>query len=180
MFSLTTPSRHLRACSAVLISLAGAGYAGAADMPRAVRTSNANDDIRIVPQVQAGTAGFEPGVALEWRSSGLDHFVIRPEVNLSEDERVGGGAALLYDLRNHLDLPSRHNLSVGPRFVFHNSDDTGAELDFMATYGVALSEGIYPWRHAVGLLATVGVRDDRKHDEMRLGASAGAFYSFRF
>jgi len=32
----------------------------------------------------------------------------------------------------------------------------------------------------VGVLAAVGVRKDKEHDETRAGANAGIFYSFRF
>jgi len=169
MFQSLSPFPSLRACSAILITLAFAAHASAVE-----------DDLRIVAQVQSGTAGFEPGVALEWRSSTFDRFVIRPELNLSEDQRIGGGAALLYSLRKNLDLPAGQDLNVGPRVVAHNSDDTGLEVDLMATYSFALGDAMKSWRHAVGLLGTVGMRDDRKHDETRLGASGGAFYSYRF
>lgn len=140
----------------------------------------ADDDLRIVPQLVVGTAGIEPGVALEYRTANLDHMVLRPEVFLSEDSRIGGGAALLYEIGDMFELPRAHALAIGPRFVAHNSDDTGWELDAMATYGVSLSSMTQPWRHALGVLAAVGVRNDKVHDETRIGANVGIYYSFRF
>lgn len=140
----------------------------------------ADDDLRIVPQLIVGTAGIEPGVALEYRTANLDRMVLRPEVFLSEDNRIGGGAALLYEIGKSFDLPQSHALAIGPRFVAHNSDDTGWELDAMATYGVSLGSMMQPSRHAIGVLAAVGVRNDKVHDETRIGANVGIFYSFRF
>ena len=140
----------------------------------------ADDDLRIVPQLVVGTAGIEPGVALEYRTGNLERIVLRPEVFLSEDSRIGGGAAVLYEVAKSFDLPQAHALAIGPRFVAHNSDDTGWELDAMATYGVALGSMTMPSRHVLGVLAAVGVRNDKEHDETRIGANAGIFYSFRF
>lgn len=144
----------------------------------------ADNDIRIVPQLIVGTSGIEPGVALEYRAANLDHMVFRPEVFLSEDSRVGGGGAVLFDISKNIDLPSAHALVIGPRFVAHNSDDSGWEIDAMATYSVALGSMTVPSRHAVGALAALGVLDDKhhdnNHDETRFGANVGVFYSFRF
>ena len=143
-------------------------------------THAADDSLSIVPQAVAGTAGFEPGIAVEWRSTQIGRFIIRPEVSLSEDERIGGGGAILYDLSSDLHLPAEHALSVGPRFVAHNSDDTGWEVDAMATYAIAFGDLTQKWRHSAGVLAAVGVREDRRDDENDIGASGGVFYSFRF
>ena len=140
----------------------------------------ADDDLRIVPQVMVGTAGFEPGVALEWRAGEMERVVFRPEAFISEDGRLGGGGAILYDLSTDLNLPHGQALSVGPRFVGHNSDDTGWEADALVSYVVSLSGVAKPWRHAIGALGALGVRDNREDDRHDLGASAGIFYSFRF
>lgn len=153
---------------------------GIAGMSSSSFLTAADDDLRIVPQLIIGTAGIEPGVALEYRTENLAHMVLRPEVFLSEDSRIGGGAALLYDFSKSFDLPQAHALAIGPRFVAHNSDDTGWELDAMATYGVALGSMTQPSRHVLGVLAAVGVRNDKVHDETRIGANVGIFYSFRF
>ncbi len=140
----------------------------------------AEDDLRITPQVMLGTSGIEPGVALEWRGQDLSSIVLRPEVLLSEDGRPGAGGAILYDLGSMVDLPSRQSLAIGPRAVYHNADDSGWEIDALATWGWNLSGSTTPWKHTVGVLAAVGVVKDKKHDETDVGASAGAFYSYRF
>lgn len=140
----------------------------------------ADNDLRIVPQVMVGTAGFEPGVALEWRAGDFERVVFRPEVFVNEDGRIGGGGAILYDLSPELNLPKDQALSVGPRFVQHNADDTGWEFDGMLSYAISLSSNVKPWRHAVGALGALGVRQDRERDQTGVGASVGAFYSFRF
>lgn len=44
----------------------------------------AEDDLRIVPQVMVGTAGFEPGMAIEWRAGEMEHVIFRPEAFISE------------------------------------------------------------------------------------------------
>lgn len=139
----------------------------------------ADNDLRIVPQLIVGTAGIEPGVALEWRAPNLDHIVLRPELSLSEDQRLGAGVSVLFDLST-LDLPHGHSLNIGPRFISHNSDDTGWEVDALATYEVALGSMLDPTRHALGVLGAVGLRDNKHRDETSVGASAGVFYSYRF
>ena len=141
---------------------------------------SSDHDLRIVPQLVFGTAGIEPGVALEYRTAHLNRMVIRPEVFINEDSRVGGGGALLYDVGQSFDLPREHALAFGPRLVAHNSDENSWEFDAMATYAVSLSSMTKPWRHALGVLAAVGVRHDKEHDEARIGANGGIFYSFRF
>ncbi len=160
------------------VGMCGVAMTLALSLP--VVASAADDSLSIVPQLVAGTAGFEPGVALEWRSTNIGRFILRPEVFLSEDERIGGGGAILYDLSNDLHLSAMHALSVGPRFVAHNSDDTGWEVDAMATYAFAFGDMSEKWRHSAGVLAAVGVRDNRHDDKNDVGASGGVFYSFRF
>ena len=140
----------------------------------------AEEDLRLVPQVLAGTAGVEPGLALEWRSPDLA-FIIRPEVLLSEDGRPGGGGAVLIDLSPELSLPSGQAFAIGPRAVYHNADDSGWEVDAMATWAYEIARGhLAPWRHAIGAIGALGVLHDKKHDETAVGASGGLFYSYRF
>lgn len=160
------------ASSFLLSATAGASEVGS--------LTSADHDLRIVPQLVVGTAGVEPGVALEYRTASLNRMIIRPEVFLNEDSRVGGGGALLYNVGESFDLPHEQALAFGPRLVSHNSDKNSWEFDAMATYGISLSSMTQPWRHAVGLLAAVGVRHDKEHDEARIGANGGIFYSFRF
>ena len=138
------------------------------------------DDLRIVPQIMAGTSGVEPGVALEWRASDLAPLIVRPEVLISEDGRPGGGAAVLWDISTTIDLRGRQAFAVGPRAVYHNSDESGWEIDAMATWTYDLIGGIRPWRHALGVLGAVGIVRDKEQDETDVGASGGIFYSYRF
>lgn len=168
-----SPSR-LRTLAVVSAMLTGSAFA-------------AEGDLRITPQLMIGTAGFEPGVALEYRAPSSPTLVFRPEVFLSEDERLGGGGAVLF--APHFNLPAGHDLCVGPRLVYHNSDDTGFEADALATYSVALAGTQPSAQHFVGGLAALGLRDDRQHDhdddhrhhhDLAIGASVGVFYSYRF
>ncbi len=173
---MTSPRfSRLRTFTVVSVMLSGCAFA-------------VEGDFRITPQLMVGTAGFEPGLALEYRAPASPNIVFRPELFLSEDERLGGGGAVLF--APHFDLPSGQELCFGPRFVYHNSDDTGYEADALATYSVAIG-GMQPnARHFVGGLAALGLRDDRHHDDdyddghhhhdLAIGASVGAFYSYRF
>ena len=140
----------------------------------------AQDDIRIALQAEAGTSGFEPGVALEWRPDGLHDTIVRPEAFISEDGRPGAGGAVLYDLSTQFGVPARQAVAIGPRAVFHNSDDSGWEVDAMATWAYQLDGSDRGWRQSLGLIGALGVLHDRKHDENDVGATAGAFFSFRF
>ncbi len=142
--------------------------------------SAAEHDIRIVPQILAGTAGVEPGVALEWRGLDQPLLVVRPEVFINEDAEIGAGGSVLFDISSRLDLQQRHAVAVGPRLVYHNSDQYGWEADVMATWSYDLMSGNRSWQHSVGALGALGLADDKKHDEMDLGASVGIFYAYGF
>ena len=137
------------------------------------------NDVRIVPQVMVGTSGFEPGLALEWRGPANPSIMLRPELLISEDDRLGGGALLLA-LDQPLDLPDRQAIAIGPRVVYHHADDSSWEADVLATWSYELSRDGRAWRHAVGALAALGVVRDRDDHEFDTGASAGLFYSFGF
>jgi len=144
-------------------------------------TASAMDnDLRIVPQILAGTAGVEPGVALEWRGLDKAVLILRPEIFLSEDGDLGAGAAVLYDVSNNLDLPERQAMAIGPRVVYHNSDQYSWEADVMATWSFDLKGDSRAWTHAVGLIGAVGVVHDKDDDDNEPGASVGLFYSFGF
>lgn len=140
----------------------------------------AENDVRLVPQLAVGTAGVEPGLALEVRTPTRTQFVIRPELLLSEDGHLGGGGAILVDVSTALALPKQQAIAIGPRVVYHHADDSGVEADLMATWGFDLSKGARTWRHAVGILGAVGVRHERRHDEASVGVTAGVFYSYGF
>lgn len=136
-------------------------------------------DLRLVPQLVAGTAGFEPGVALEWRGW-QPRPILRPEVFLNEDGRVGGGAAVLHDLSTTLGLPSRQALAAGPRVVHHNSDEYDWEADALVIWSYDLVGGARSWRHSIEAIGAAGVIRDREDDDYGLGLSAGIGYGFGF
>lgn len=140
----------------------------------------ADTDVRIAPQLVVGTAGVEPGLALELRPAASPQIIVRPELLISEDGQLGAGGAVLVDASAALALPKRQALAIGPRVVYHHADDTGWEAGLLATWSFELSSDVRAWRHAVGALAAVGVCEDRRHDDVDLGATAGVFYAFRF
>ena len=142
--------------------------------------ASAAEDIRLVPQLLFGTAGIEPGLALEWRSWDMSPLVIRPEGLVSEDGRLGGGAALLYDLAPSVGLSRRTALAIGPRAVYHHADDYGWEVGGLATLGYTLDGATgQSGHHVVGLLGAVGAVHDLRHDEADVGVTGGLFYAYR-
>jgi hypothetical protein len=164
---MSSISPTILACAVVFVLAGSTAYA-------------ADNDLRIVPQISAGTAGVEPGLALEWRGMDRSSLILRPEVFVSEDGRIGAGGAVLYDVSVNLDLPKRQAIAVGPRVVYHNADHYSWEADAMATWGYDLVGGVRAWQHSVGVLGAIGVTHDKEHDDNDLGASAGVFYSYRF
>lgn len=139
----------------------------------------ADDSLSFVPQLLLGTSDVEPGLALEYRPAGESRLIVRPEIFLSEDERLGAGGAVLWDIRDGTRLPARQSLAFGPRVVYHNSDDHGLEVDVLGVYGFDLGVD-RPWRHSLEALAAVGSVHDRKHDDADLGITVGGAYAFRF
>lgn len=147
-----------------------------------VHADHVHDDVaipRLVVQVLGGTAGIEPGIAAEWRCND-GAFLLRPEILLSEDGRVGGGASVAWDLA-WLRLPERHAITLGPRVVYHHSDDTSWEADAQAVYSFDFL-GSPHGRHYLEVIGDLGVRRDTSedHHENRLGASIGIGYGFQF
>jgi len=136
-------------------------------------------DVRLVPQLEMGSSGFEPGIAAEWRDAERHAFVIRPELFLNEDGGLGGGAAVLGDFSRSIDLPTRYAVAAGPRLVYHNSDDSGWEVDAMLTMGCDLSNINDSWRHSVGLIGAIGALEDTEHDDVDVGVTAGIYYAYR-
>lgn len=139
----------------------------------------ADDSLSLVPQVLVGSSGFEPGLAVEYRPAGESRLIVRPEVFISEDERIGAGGAVLWDIRSSTRLPDRHSLAFGPRVVYHNSDDHGLEIAGLGIYGFDLG-GDRSWRHSLEAFAAIGTVRDRKHDDMDMGITIGGAYAFRF
>lgn len=135
---------------------------------------------RLVAQALVGTAGFEPGVAAEWRF-GAPHLVIRPEVFINDDDHdrdVGAGLSVGFQV---FDLPERHAITIGPRIVHHNSDDYGWGADAMAIWHFDLVPS-HRGRHFLEVIGTVGViEEERRGDnDADPAASVGAGYGFQF
>lgn len=130
-------------------------------------------------QVLAGTSGIEPGVFAEWRLSEAQ-IQLRPEVFVNEDGKVGAGGAIAWS-PEFIDLPERHALALGPRVLFHNSDDSGWEVDLLAIWSFDLIPS-QRGRHFLEIIGAVGVLEDREgpDDETEVGASAGIGYGFQF
>ena len=135
--------------------------------------------MRIVPQLMVGTVGLEPGVAGEYRPDEEPRLVVRPEVFLSDDHHFGGGGAALWDFSDDMDLSSEYDLAVGPRIVYHNSDDDGLEVSGMAILAYDLDID-RPWRHSLEAIVAVGAIEDKEEDDTDPGFSAGAAYGFSF
>jgi hypothetical protein len=172
------PIRNLALVAALVAVSVSSGVA-------ADRVGLGGDDLanpRIVPQILFGTSGFEPGVAAEWRFTADRMALVRPEVFINEDGRIGGGVSLGYELGFH--LPDGHSLSIGPRIVFHNSDDSGWEGDAMVIYHMNVRPDGQATRHYIDVIGAVGVLEDKSKDddnsEARGGASIGLAYGFQF
>ena len=138
-----------------------------------------NDGIpRAVAQVLVGTAGFEPGVAAEWRF-GDAHLMVRPELFLGEDHNLGFGGSIGWEL-DFFNLPERHSITIGPRLVYHNSDDYGWGIDGMVIYSLDLIPS-QRGRHFLEVIGTAGAIEKEETDnDMQFGASVGLGYGFQF
>jgi hypothetical protein len=134
---------------------------------------------RLVAQAMVGTAGFEPGVAAEWRFKG-PHLLVRPEAFISEDHDLGVGASIGWEL-TFFNLPERHTITLGPRVVYHNSDDYGWGADAMAIWHFDLVPS-QRGRHFLEVIGTVGaIEDERRGDnDIDPAISVGAGYGFQF
>lgn len=149
-------------------------FLGAADL---------HDDAlpRVGAEIMLGTSGAEPGLFAEWRLSG-SAMLVRPEVFLNEDERVGAAASLAWE-PEFLHLPERQHLGLGPRVIYHNSDDHGWEVDLMAMWSFDLVPA-QRGRHYLEVLGAIGaLQEDNHHDDSKdtvLGASIGIGYGYQF
>ncbi|HEX3133943.1 MAG TPA: hypothetical protein VHX44_10235 [Planctomycetota bacterium] len=134
---------------------------------------------RLVAEVVVGTAGFEPGVAAEWRF-GDPHFLVRPEVFINDDGDLGGGASIGWEL-TCFHLPDRHTITVGPRVVYHNSDDYGWGADAMAIWHFDLVPA-QRGRHFLEVIGTVGAIEEEKpgDNDIDPAVSVGVGYGYQF
>lgn len=132
---------------------------------------------RVGVQVLAGTSDIEPGIFAEWRLRDAE-LQLRPEIFLNEDGDVGGGGAIAWE-PGFIDLPERHALALGPRVVYHNSDESGWEFDLMAIWSFDLIPS-QRGRHFLEVIGAVGVLQDEEDDDHTVGASGGIGYGFQF
>ncbi len=147
----------------------------------AVADPNA-DSPRIVGEVTVGTAGFEGGIAGEFRWHDHAQWQLRPEVFINEDSRIGVALSLSWDLVPSINLPDGHEFYIGPRVVYHNSDHDKWGLDAIAIYSFPLFSD-KPFHHHIEIIGTAGVlehRDDNDNVSSRLGASIGVGYAYKF
>lgn len=154
---------------------------GAAALPSFAAEPHADHLPRVGAQVLAGTSGIEPGAFAEWRLS-KPGLLLRPEVFINEDGKVGGGGAVAWE-PGFIDLPERHTLALGPRLVFHNSDESGWELDLLAIWSFDLVPS-QRGRHYLEIIGAVGAleeeEDNDDDEETVVGASIGIGYGFQF
>lgn len=139
-----------------------------------------NDGIpRAVAQALVGTAGFEPGIAAEWRF-GDPHLLVRPELFLNEDNRLGFAASIGWELE-FLNLPERQALTIGPRLVYHNSDEYGWGIDALVIWHFDLVPS-QRGRHFLEAIGAVGAIEEEKggDDDVEPGFSVGIGYGFQF
>lgn len=139
---------------------------------------------RLVAQALVGTAGFEPGVAAEWRFGGPHTMLVRPEVFISRDQHgdhdhnVGLGGSVAWELP--FNLPERHVITLGPRVVYHNSDQYGWGADAMAIWHFDLVPS-QRGRHFLEVIGTVGAIEEKYgDDDIEPAVSIGAGYGFQF
>jgi len=134
---------------------------------------------RVGPQVLVGTSGFEPGIFAEWRFHKTS-LVVRPELFLNEDERAGGGASIGWEF-SCFSLPDQHRFIIGPRIVYHNSDESGIEADLMGIWSLDLFP-THRGRHFLEVITAVGAveKENQGDDDIEVGASIGIGYGFQF
>lgn len=165
--------RNLFLLPLISIFAAGTQPLVAVDQPRDTVST------RLIGELMLGTSGFEPGIAAELRTVGLAH-IIRPEIFLNEDFRPGFGISVAWNL-TFLDLPDRQMISVGPRAVYHNSDNSGWEADAMAIWHMNMGskQRSQHYLEVIGTLGALQDKDDDRRDTV-IGASAGLAYGFQF
>lgn len=139
----------------------------------------AEGSVGIVPQIMVGTAGMEIGLAVEVRSPRWQELNLRPELFLNNDERVGGGLSVLWAFSDWFNFPDRHDFAIGPRVVHHNTEDEGLDASALGIWSIALGD-VVDRRHAIEVLAAVGVLQDREEDDADPSLSVGAAYAYRF
>lgn len=132
-------------------------------------------DVRVGPQVLAGTSGFEFGAFGEFT---WDRFRLRPELFIHDRDRPAAGVSALWELQ--VGLMAGHTLHIGPRVAYHNgkhSHDPRGEVSAMGIYNLPIPPKQADTRHHVEIIAAAGVVDE---DGAEAALSAGAGYVYRF
>jgi hypothetical protein len=137
-------------------------------------------DLRILPQITAGTHGFNAGAAFEWRPSWRVPLVVRPEAFVNDDFDFGGGASVQWRFADLVRLDDRHDLGIGPRVVHHGGDDYGLEMSVMASWNLDLRLRGERDRHYAQFLIALGGIEDEDDDDTDFAITVGAAYGFRF
>lgn len=152
---------------------------GAMSLPAFAVEPHADHLPRVGAQVLAGTSGIEPGAFAEWRLS-EPGLLLRPEVFINEDGHIGFGGAVAWE-PGFINLPERHALALGPRLVYHNSDESGWELDLMGIWSFDLVPS-QRGRHYLEVIGAIGALEEENDgdEETEVGASIGIGYGFQF
>lgn len=138
-------------------------------------------DLRVVPQVMINNAGFEPGVAMEFRTAGDRTWVLRPELLITDaGDDIGGGLSLLVDVAQPSILPDNSSILVGPRAVHHNEEDFGWDAGAMAMWSMGLGRDLTITHHHIEVIGVIGVVDDRDEDDLDPSLTVGGAYAYRF
>lgn len=143
----------------------------------AVGSTTAMDwkEVRVGPQVTAGTSGFEFGAFGEFT---WDRFRLRPELFIHDGDRPAAGVAALWQLP--VDLLPAHTLHIGPRVAYHNGrhdHQPRGEISAMGIYNLPIPPKQADTRHHLEIIAAAGVVDE---DGAEAALSAGAGYVYRF
>lgn len=138
-------------------------------------------DIRVVPQVLFSNAGFEPGVAFEFRADTSRELILRPELLVTgHGDDIGGGLSVLIGVFEDVNLPRRSTINVGPRVIHHNEEDYGWDGGAMALWTMALGRELPATHHHIEVLGVIGAVQNRDDDDVDPSLTVGAAYAYRF
>jgi hypothetical protein len=152
---------------------------------------------RGVAQIMLGSAGFEPGVAAEWRWRYEPRLQVRPEVFLNDSSRAGVACSLTWELKTSpnapIHLPPGQDIFLGPRVAYHNRDQDGWEVGALGIYSIALDPLVaaQPDRdaprvraaepsHFLEILASLGAIEHKHPDDLRFSGTLGLAFAYQF
>ncbi len=152
---------------------------------------------RGVAQILVGSAGFEPGIAAEWRWRSEPAMQVRPELSLNDNGRVGAAVSLSWGLRSSSNdryaLPGGSDIFLGPRVAFHNRDVDGWEVGAIGIYSLALDQYFRapadrdeiarhapPPSHFLEIIGTLGGIEHKHPDDIRFAGAVGLAFAYQF